>query len=1019
MALLPAPGAKAASPAWSVESTASPSHLIPGDNTGADYYSVVLTNSGGAATDGSPITITDTLPPGVFLDSNPPLSHAMDFKAVDDFGSQFPCKPGPPVTCVVTEALYPGQGVVLFLPVNVAAGAPSLVTNHVTVSGGGLPDASTSETTPVSLTPAGAGVQRLGFTITDSTGGPVIHAGSHPYRLDVDFQLNTTYLTESGVSAPVASPRDLTTLLPPGLVVNPTATPVRCSEAQLETDSCPDASQVGLVRPKVGVSGLPDPASVSQLYNMQPPPGRIAAFGFDAGHFGIFIHLLGGLDAAGGYALSSEARDLPQVKNISGMSLEFWGDPSDPSHDRRRGACGEASGGSCPVPDVDAPFLTMPSACSDRLDARIDIVHWQATFGPISALTAAADSEGDPMPVTGCGALAFKPTLEARPTTDVADSPSGFSAELRVPQTQGQGELATANLRDVVLTLPEGLVVDASAANGLDACASAQFAADDPNCPDASKIGTAEIQTPLLDDPLLGSVYVASPRDNPFAGPLAIYVLIDDPATGVVLKLAGRVEPDPRTGRLVITFENAPQLPISDFRLELKPGPHAPLRTPALCGAYSTSSSLTPWSAPQSGPPATPHDDYSIARGPAGPCAGSAADLPHSPSFDAGTVDPIAGVGSSFVLHLARDDGSQQLGSIDVAAPPGLAATLADVGTCDEVELSAASCPANSRIGGVTIGAGAGPLPLYLGGSVYRAGPYKGAPLSLAIVVPAASGPFDFGDILVRVAVFVDPKTAQLSLVSDPFPIIVSGIPVDLRQLDLVLDRPGVIRNPTSCDPFRIRAIITSVSGADAVVDERFQVADCGALTFKPRVTVRALGGLERNGHPSLRAVLRMDPEGAGIASVGFTLPPGELLDVHHLGAICDRRLAPERCPAGSRLGRIRLFTPLLDEPLSGPVYLRTPSDRLPDLLADLHAGPVHIILRGHTSTADGLRVAFRNLPDVPLSRAVFALDGGRHGILANTESLCGRRSRRGRATFIAQNGATRRLRPRVSAGCG
>lgn len=1022
LVLAPAAKAAPAAPAWSVGSTASPTHLVPGDSTGANYYTVVLTNSGGAATDGSPITITDTLPAGIEVDTDP-NGHALDFEALDDRGDRFPCEIVPAARCIVAETLFPGQRIVVFLPLVVAPDAPATVTNRVTVAGGGAPDASTTETTPVSATPASGGFQTLDSSITDAAGSPVSQAGSHPYRFAIGLQLNTVH--HSGLSPPAAAPRDLRIHLPPGLVVNPTAAD-HCTEAQLERHDCPDTAQVGLVHPKIDAGGLPNPASTSELYNMVPPPGRSGEFAFDAGHLGIFIHLLGGLDSAGDGAISSEALNLLQFSSISGISIEFWGSPSDPGHDRSRGEC-LGSSSACPVPAAGAPFLTMPTACADQLPTRITVVPWEDPANPFSASAPAVDSSGDPVGVTGCDAIGFEPTLRVQPTTSVADAPSGLSVDLGMGQTDSLDQLAAADLRKATLALPEGLVINPSGAIGLGACSSSEiglstrigeaplrFSAGSPRCPDAAKIGTAQIETPLLDDPLPGTIYIAAPYDNPFGSLLAVYVVVDDAATGIVLRLAGRVEPDPGTGRLIATFDESPQLPISRFRLSFFGGSRGILRTPALCGAYSTTSALTSWSAPPSGPPASPHDEFSIDHVPGRPCAGAETERPATPSnFDAGTVEPIAGAHSPFVLTLQRDDGAAELGSISLTAPPGLLADIAGVGTCSEPE--GRFCPAGSRVGRVTVGVGAGPQQLYLDGAVYLGGPYRGAPLSLAIVVPALSGPFDLGDLLVRVAVYVDPDTAQLRLVSDSFPTIVAGIPTDLRSINLSIDRSGFIRNPTSCDPTAITATANAVGGQASGLSERFQVAGCSSLPFRPRLGLSLSTGA-RNAHPALRAVLRGRPGEAGIETAGFALPPAELLDFHHLRALCNRDLAAEQCPTASRLGTARFSSPILEAPLVGPIYLREPVKGLPDLLAEVQGWGVRLTLHGHIASPGGrVRLRLDRLPDVPLGKAVLSLPGGKRGILVNSRDLCAQ-PRHATAVLSAHNGRQRALRPRLMA---
>ena len=614
----------------------------------------------------------------------------------------------------------------------------------------------------------------------------------------------------------------------------------------------------------------------------------------------------------------------------------------------------------------------MPSSCSGNpLLTDFSVDSWQDQGNFVDGSAPATDAAGDPFSITGCAALGagFNPTLKARPTTNVADSPTGLSVDLAVPQTNNLNQPATAHLRKTVVTLPPGLVVNPSGANGLDACSSAQiglttpvgqdspihFTAASPSCPPASKLGTVEVDTPLLDNPLPGAVYIAKPHDNPFDSLLALYVVVDDPATGVVVKLAGHVVPDPDTGQLVTTFDENPQVPFSHFKLEFFQGADAALRTPSTCGNYSTTSELTPWSAPDSGLPATPHDDYAIDTSPGGgDCPANEADQPNAPSFDAGTVSPVAGAFSPFVLNLSRDDGSQQFSTVTASPPPGLVAKLAGTPACSQSaldtaaantgqeELATPSCPASSQVGTVDVAAGAGPDPYNAQGKVYMAGPYQGAPLSFAIITPATAGPFDLGTVVTRTAIHIDPSTAQITATSDPIPSILQGINLDVRSARVKLDKPSFTLNGTSCDPTQITGSLLSIQNQSASLSEPFQLGECSNLGFKPSLKLSLKGGTLRNGHPAFTSVLTY-PQGAyaNLRKAQVTLPPSMQLDQSHIQAPCTRpQFAAHQCPDASVIGSVTATSPLLDYDLTGPVYLRTGNNPLPDIVLALHGPP-------------------------------------------------------------------------------
>jgi hypothetical protein len=876
-------------------------------------------------------------------------------------------------------------------------------------------------------------------------------AGAHPFELvtRVDFT------TKPGASLePTENLKTLRVDFPVGFAGNPTAMP-RCSDEQLDNGTCSTKSQVGLVEVAQG-TGESQPTELTvPLYNMDAPLGEPAQFGFVPALFPVRSHVSVRTDSD--YGLSYELQNIPQPTALVGTEVTLWGVPYDSSHDAERGQICQDSpfGHFClplqnngppgPVQSPHLPFLTNPTSCGGQpLVTKVTASSWQSPGVFTSAIV-------ESPPIEGCEALEFEPSLKARPTTNAADSPSGLDVDLEIPQTEDPEGLATSHLRKAVVTLPEGMVVNPSSANGLQACTPAQiglktavgvphasFNLAKPSCPDSASIGRVEVDTPAFEDPLKGQVYLASPHENPFGSLLALYLVIE--GHGLVIKLPGEVSADPQTGRLTTSFEENPQLPVEALRLRLVAGALAPLRTPSTCGTYSTTSVMTPWSAPQSGPPPTPSDSFSISKGAGGQgCASSAAQLPNAPAFEGGSTSPIAGTYKPFVVNLRREDGSQQFSSVTLTPPPGLLARLAGTATCSDAALAAAaakpgneesaspSCPAASQVGTVYAQAGAGPSPYNASGKVYLGGPYKGAPLSLAIVTPATAGPFDLGTIVVRTALNVNPLSAQVTAVSDPIPTILQGIPLDIRSVSIRLDKPEFTLNPTSCDPMSVLGKVTSIFNQSAGLSNPFQLAECGRLGFKPKLSLSLKGQVKRAGNPALTAVLTAPAGEANIADTTVLLPSTTFIDNRHINNPCTRvQFNENACPAKSILGTATAYTPLLEKPLTGPIYFRSNGGEreLPDLVADLN-GQIHVTLVGFIDSAGRkgsekrrLRTRFENVPDAPVSKVVLSLYGGKRGLIQNSVNLC---KHPGQATvqMEAQNGRTSEFDTPFAAKCG
>jgi hypothetical protein len=641
--------------------------------------------------------------------------------------------------------------------------------------------------------------------------------------------------------------------------------------------------------------------------------------------------------------------------------------------------------------------------------------------------------------------VAFEPEIDLQPTSHQADSPTGLDVELMMP-TQGLESphgIAQANLEGATVTLPAGMSVNPSLASGLGACAPAQVGLgnnDEATCPQSSRVGTVEVTTPLLKDPLQGSVYVAQQGANPFRSLLALYLVFESEQAGITIKVAGRVTPNPSTGQLTTSFDENPEAPFSRIALHLAGGERAPLINPALCGSYGIESRLSPWSAVD---PANPTVDetvvstsvFQINSGPnGGPCPSGALN----PKLKAGVAKPVAGSTSPFVFDLSREDGTQRFSGLDVTLPPGLTGYLKGVPYCADATLSAIptaegtgaaqlgtpSCPAASQLGNVTVGAGAGPTPFYTNtGRAYLAGPYKGAPLSLAIVTPALAGPFDLGNVVVRSAFHIDRETAQVTVKSDPIPTILHGLLLDVRRIRVNVDRPNFILAPTNCAEMAVGALVTGEKGGSAKVSDRFQVGSCAKLGFKPRFSARLFGGTKRGQNPRLRAVVTYGKGQANIKRAVVTLPHSEFLDQSHIQTICTRvQFAAKRCPVGSVYGHAKAFSPLVGYPVKGPVYLRSSNNPLPDLVMALRgpkSQPIEVDAVGRIDSVNGgIRTSLETVPDVPISKFILEMKGGRKSLLVNSRNICATPARV-TVKFNGQNGKVHNARPLLKNQCG
>lgn len=905
---------------------------------------------------------------------------------------------------------------------------------------------------------------------------PTVLAGSHPYSIDFGIGFNLAGERESQPGVPVSDGdvRDLHLDLPPGLIENPGAL-FKCSQADFHTprespyeasrsgESCQTLSQIGVVTLRSSIGG--GSARTFGLFNLEPPPGSPAQIGFNP--YGVPIALTPRIrDLGGEYGVTLDVSSIPQRFDVYGMRVTIWGVPWAISHNGERGNClNEADPAfpwaKCPLSPAAPPakaYLTLPSSCDGPLAFQVRANSWQQPAF-VTATALSRDASGRPAGLEGCEGLRFEPVVLGQLTNPRASSPSGFDFSLTPKEealTNPSPFRAPSQTRRAVVELPEGVTVNPSLAAGLGSCSVAGYLAESATsppgagCSENSKIGTFTVRSPLFEELVKGAIFLGQPDDratpepgaeNPFDSLLALYLVAKLPARGVVVKVAGKLVPDPASGRLTATFDELPQLPYSNLEMHFREGQRAPLVTPSACGPVATSIDLAPWSDPGS----VFHSSrpFQIARGigPGEACPTGALP-PFAPVAVGGTLNSNAGSYTPFSLRLQRADSEQELVSYSATLPPGLTGRIAGVPYCPDAAIEAAkhrtgraeelhpSCPAASSIGHTVSGYGASSVLAYAPGGLYLAGPYHGSTFSIVAIDSATVGPFDLGVVVVRSAIRVDRRTAQVTIDSsgsDPIPHILQGIPIHLRDVRVYVDRPKLVLNPTSCDPF---AVTSNLVGAGAryadpsddgavSVSSRFQASNCAALGFAPRFSLALSGGTKRGRYPTLRANVRPEPGNANIGRAAVTLPPTLFLAQDHIKGVCTRRqFASEACPRASVYGHATAVTPLLARPLEGRVYLRSSDNPLPDLVVALRGNGIAIDLVGRIdSFRGGLRTVFDVVPDAPVTRFALTLAGGKHGILVNAEDVCAR-PQRALARFLGHNNAGVAMHPLVRAHC-
>jgi hypothetical protein len=1061
-----------AAPAWRLDALSNTTATPGGTIT---YYESAV-DIGTTDTDGSNIVTTVTLAPG--------LTAVSASGTIGAFGS-LPCTAGDgsspvagatAIRCETTSVLgdLADFGATNDLRYRIVAAVdpgvqPSTtLTSSFGISGGGAPAQASGSTVNVTRIGGAPGFGVANFDSqpnADAAGNPSTQAAGHPYSITTSIDFNTVHnpLPMIGDLWPVEPVKDVVADLPAGFVGSPAGVD-QCTAAELANNQginaqplCPSGSQVGstLVRLN-GLVSFPNVFGPLPVFNMVPPPGAPAEFGFNV--FGSVVTFKARLRSQGDYGLSIDVNDIPEGLAIANTTLTFWGVPSDSSHNSERACPGQNApwqgGPTCSSTARPTAFLRNPTSCSasagspvqDGLVTGLSADSWNdpgprdANGAPVAGdarwqttsvvahappgYPHAPGAFGTHLLPTGCDNVPFAPTLALQPTAPArAGMPTGFQVDLDLPQTSDPAGIGESDLKKAVVTLPRGMSVSPSSADGLNACSPQQIglhSTTDPHCPDSSKIGTVRITTPLIDQKLDGAVYLATQNDNPFNSLLAIYIVAQ--GAGVTVKLAGHVEADPQTGQLTTTFDDNPQIPFSNLHLEFTGGARAPLVAPPACGTYTTHAALYSWSQPNA--EVDSESTFTVAQSADGSACAPAG---FAPGFVAGSDGPAAGKSSPFRVRLVRSDSDQQLSSLTVDTPTGLLGKIASTVPCPDGVAAAGTCAEGSRIGSVTVGAGAGPDPFYItSGRAYITGPYKGAPYGLSIVVPAVAGPFDLGNVIVRAAIFVDRTTTQLHIVSDPLPTILQGIPLDVRDVRVAVDKPGFIVNPTSCAPKSVRATVGSTAGAIAHLSSHFQVANCATLPFAPKLslTVGDRRHVRAGVSTPLTATLTMPSGSANLRSVSVTLPGSLNALLPVINRACSRSdFDAGHCTNATKVGTAVAVTPLLRDPLRGSVYfVKTSPGHLPNLMVALR-GQIAVDLTAKVSIPGGRRLGttFDTIPDAPITKFTLRIVSGKNGPVGIATSLC---SAKGRSTpaslgFRGQNNALVQVSQRVHvAGC-
>jgi hypothetical protein len=997
----------------------------------------------------APVKLTDVLPPGLkavgLIATKPAKKAGLGVRDPLSCSSEAEVKEGK-LTCELTQGLAPYDQLEMRIAVEVLPGSKSGELNELSVSGGGAPPATAQRKITISGEPPPFGVESESYEMNLEEEGdvPAIQAGAHPFQFNTTIALNQNADTNQTGAIPelepVALAKDLDVRLPPGLIGNPTAIP-QCSTVAFYLivnggieNSCPPDTAVGVAAVTVN-----EPATVGTvtltlpIFNLEPRVGEPARFGFYATTANSPVLIDTSLRTGSDYGVTAEVHNITQTAAFLSSEVTFWGVPGDSRHNHQRGwgclyEAREITETLYPCGSVEVhnppPFLAMPTSCAAAMTTSVHGDSWSA---PGSFLDFPGSFE-PATPLIGCNRLQFSPQIKVAPDGQEASKPTGLTIDVHVPQevnTNAHG-LASSNVKAIEVAFPPGVVLNPSAADGLQACSEEEvgllpglgaqeellFTPSLPQafCPDASKIGTVKIISPLLPtgQSVDGALYLADPAPNgesarnPFNSLLAMYIVAEDPISGTLVKLPGKATLDPSTGQITARFENNPQLAFEDAEIHLFGGERAPIATPATCGLKETQATFTPWSGT---PPVKSSSSFEITNGPNGAhCIFPGQSLPFAPSFTGGTTGINAGSFSPLSTTISRDDGQQNIQAVALHMPPGLSGILKGVALCPEAQANAGTCPPQSLIGHTIVSVGLGGDPFSVtGGQVFLTESYKGASFGLSIVNPAVAGPFDLGKVIVRAKIEVDPHTAALTVTTDPqgshsIPHILDGIPLQIKHVAVLIDRAGFIFNPTSCNPQSITGTIASDEGAQAPVATAFQATNCANLKFAPKFAVSTLGRTSKASGAGLKVKLSYPSAPAGtyanIAKVKVSLPkqlPSRLTTLQKACTAPVFEQNPANCPKESIVGQAKVITPLLPVALTGPAYFVSHGgEAFPDLTIVLQGYGVTVDLVGSTQIKNGITTTtFKATPDVPFNSFELTLPQGKFSALAANATLC------------------------------
>jgi hypothetical protein len=1078
--------ASAAEPWWHLTSV-----VAPASKTGTEArIEVIAANLGDESTSGTAyenavedltlnehknfIKVEDTLPAGVTPTVALVEGGGTEFGArLTKPGTEPPLAPylappcaivGQKVTCLYGTPVRPYEQMILAITAKVAPGAGS-GQNEINVSGGRAVAASRSETLAIG-SPGRYGVQTYELMPEEEGGDLDTQAGSHPFQLTTTLIFNSQAVPVEPNSEgelvpevqPLAMTKDLHFNLPPGLIGNPTPMP-KCSLKQFILEAqggpfCPNNTVMGVVTPII--TEFDNSARVSDsisepLYSLEPAVGEPARFGFQTAIGTVILDT--SVRTGSDYGVIVTVPNITEGVGFIGNIVTFWGVPGDARHDNSRGpTCIDENTGarlqgqgeplfqpgpepSCPVNEKPQPLLIMPTSCTGPMSSTIEADSWlePGQFTAPKSYTF-SNSAGEPVGQDGCNRLNFEPSISVAPDGQEASTPTGLTVGVHVPQESdlNAAGLAESTVKDTTVTLPAGVALNPAGADGLTACSLGEIALESPlaqTCSEASKVGTVEVGTPLLPNPLVGAAYLAQQSANPFGSLVALYLTVYDPVSGVRVKLAGEVKPDPNTGQLVAMFKNTPQLPFEDLKLHFFGGSRAPLGTPALCGGYTTTASIAPWSGNAA---VDSSSEFRITSGPnRTPCSDP---LPFKPELTTGSLNIQAGAFTPFTMTMSREDGNQSLDAIQLKMPSGLLGTLSSVKLCGEAEGNAGTCGPESLIGHTTVSVGLGGNPYTVnGGEVFITGPYKGAPYGLSIVNPAKAGPFDLGKVIVRAKIEVNPENAALTITSDstgPYaiPQILDGIPLQIKHVNVSVDRPDFTFNPTNCAPQEIGGGLTSSQGTVSVLHVPFQVTNCAVLSFKPIFSVSTAGKTSRAKGASLSVKLTYPKAAFGtqanIGKVKVDLPkqlPSRLTTLQKACPDSTFNANPASCPASSRIGSATATTPVLPVHLEGPAFFVSHGgQKFPELIVALSGEGVTVYLHGETFISpQGITSStFRTIPDVPIGTFELKLPQGPDSALAANGNLCTSKLIMP-TTFVGANGVSlKQSTPVKATGC-